>query len=196
MTLRWCSTCPACLFFEAFESDTVECAKYGSRKRKGRREAIRQSETASARVDRYARAGRRKRSSLSIVVYDRQHRFSIGVEHTEGGRLSPISPLPSPPTGIIGITSVRGRMTLGWTELAPGQPAAKRRLDISEGRGAARLVADHGKECLGLSQGNFAPYLAKASVLRSNPRSKPPGLLRLIQERRPHRADSGHRPAE
>lgn len=78
--------------------------------------------------------------------------FSIAVEHTEGVVDCPrISPLPSPPDGIIGVTSVRGRMTLVMDlNLASTQPAAKRRLILVKGDAQLGLIADHVEGVLGL----------------------------------------------
>lgn len=90
---------------------------------------------------------------VSVLLFmTGDHRFSIGVEHTEGVVDCPrISPLPSPPDGIIGVTSVRGRMTLVMDlNLAPSQPAAKRRLILVKGDAQLGLIADHVEGVLGL----------------------------------------------
>ena len=83
---------------------------------------------------------------VSVLVFlTGDNRFSIGVEHTEGVVDCPrISPLPSPPDGIIGVTSVRGRMTLVM-DLSPAssQPDAKRRLILVKGDAQLGLIADH-----------------------------------------------------
>ena len=83
---------------------------------------------------------------VSVLVFATGgHRFSIGVEHTEGVVDCPrISPLPSPPDGIIGVTSVRGRMTLVMDlNVAANQQAAKRRLILVKGDAQLGLIADH-----------------------------------------------------
>lgn len=89
-------------------------------------------------------------SVLLFVTGD--HRFSIGVEQTEGVVDCPrISPLPSPPDGIIGVTSVRGRMTLVMDlNQTSSQPAAKRRLILVKGDAQLGLIADHVEGVLGL----------------------------------------------
>lgn len=89
-------------------------------------------------------------SVLLFITGD--HRFSIGVEHTEGVVDCPrISPLPSPPNGIIGVTSVRGRMTLVMDlNLTSSHPAAKRRLILVRGDAQLGLIADHVEGVLGL----------------------------------------------
>lgn len=90
---------------------------------------------------------------VSVLLFmTGDHRFSIGVEHTEGVVDCPrISPLPGPPDGIIGVTSVRGRMTLVMDlNLASSQPAAKRRLILVKGDAQLGLIADHVEGVLGL----------------------------------------------
>jgi purine-binding chemotaxis protein CheW len=82
---------------------------------------------------------------VSVLVFATGgYRFSIGVEHTEGVVDCPrISPLPSPPDGIIGVTSVRGRMTVVMDlNVAANQPAAKRRLILVKGEAQLGLIAD------------------------------------------------------
>jgi chemotaxis signal transduction protein len=90
---------------------------------------------------------------VSVLLFTTgDHRFSIGVEHTEGVVDCPrISPLPSPPDGIIGVTSVRGRMTLVMDlNLASSQPTAKRRLILVKGDAQLGLIADQVEGVLGL----------------------------------------------
>lgn len=80
--------------------------------------------------------------------------FSIGVEHTEGVVDCPrISPLPGPPDGIIGVTSVRGRMTLVMDlNVAGNQPVTKRRLILVKGEAQLGLIADHVEGVLALER--------------------------------------------
>ena len=83
---------------------------------------------------------------VSVLVFATgDHWFSIGVEHTEGVVDCPrVSPLPSPPDGIIGVTSVRGRMTMVMDlNLASNLPVAKRRLILVKGDAQLGLIADH-----------------------------------------------------
>lgn len=90
---------------------------------------------------------------VSVLLFmTGDHRFSIGVEHTEGVVDCPrISPLPSPPDGIIGVTSVRGRMTLVMDlSVSSSQPAPKRRLILVKGDAQLGLIADHVDGVLGL----------------------------------------------
>lgn len=67
--------------------------------------------------------------------------FGIGVEHTEGVVDCPrLTPLPSAPEGMIGVASVRGRMTL-VIDLS---------LKANPGEGKPRLILLKGESQLGL----------------------------------------------
>ncbi|HKQ04942.1 MAG TPA: chemotaxis protein CheW [Blastocatellia bacterium] len=70
--------------------------------------------------------------------------FGIGVEHTEGVVDCPrVTPLPSAPDGIIGIASVRGRMTLVMDcSLAANPDDGKRRLILLKGESQLGLLAE------------------------------------------------------
>jgi chemotaxis signal transduction protein len=70
--------------------------------------------------------------------------FAIGVENTEGVVDCPrISPLPSPPDGLAGVASVRGRMTLVMDlSLKAGLTAGKRRLILIKGEAQLGLLAE------------------------------------------------------
>jgi chemotaxis signal transduction protein len=82
-------------------------------------------------------------SMLIFAIGDKP--FSIGVEHTEGVVDCPrISPLPAPPDGIVGVTSVRGRMTIVMDlGVASSQPTGKRCLILVKGEAQLGLIADH-----------------------------------------------------
>jgi chemotaxis signal transduction protein len=70
--------------------------------------------------------------------------YAIGVENTEGVVDCPrITPLPGPPDGVAGLTSVRGRMTvvLDLSSRASEAPA-KRRLILVKGDAQLGLLAD------------------------------------------------------
>jgi chemotaxis signal transduction protein len=111
-------------------------------------------------------------NQVSVLLFmTGEHRFSIGVEHTEGVVDCPrISPLPSPPTGIIGITSVRGRMTLVMDlNLTPGQPAAKRRLILVKGEAQLGLIADHVEGVVGLEPGQLRAISRKGQRASKQP---------------------------
>jgi chemotaxis signal transduction protein len=83
---------------------------------------------------------------LSLLVFGiGDEKFAIEIDHTEGVVDCPrLTPLPSPPDGMIGITSVRGRMTL-VLELGSdtGQKPSKRRLILLKGDAQLGLIADH-----------------------------------------------------
>lgn len=78
--------------------------------------------------------------------------FGIGVEHTEGVVDCPrVTPLPSAPDGIIGVASVRGRMTLVMDcSLAANPDEGKRRLILLKGEGQLGLIAERVEGILAL----------------------------------------------
>ncbi len=82
---------------------------------------------------------------LSFLVFEIQaESFAISVEQIEGIVDSPrITPLPNAPDGVIGVTSVRGRMTLtknfGSPEIANKN---KQRLILFKGDSQLGLLAD------------------------------------------------------
>lgn len=71
--------------------------------------------------------------------------FAIGVEHTEGVVDCPrVTPLPGPPDGVIGVTSVRGKMTVVMDlSLRANNKEEKRRLVLLKGDAQLGLLADH-----------------------------------------------------
>jgi len=82
---------------------------------------------------------------VSLLVFEMGGQpFAIGVEQTEGVVDCPrLSPLPSPPDGIIGITSVRGRMTLVMDlSLKENIGEEKRRLILVKGDAQLGLLAE------------------------------------------------------
>ena len=70
--------------------------------------------------------------------------FGIGVEHTEGVVDCPrVTPLPSAPDGIIGVASVRGRMTLVMDcSLEANPDEGKWRLILLKGESQLGLLAE------------------------------------------------------
>ncbi len=82
-------------------------------------------------------------SFLSFEVGDQA--FAIGVEHTEGVVDCPrVTPLPGPPDGIMGVTSIRGKMTVVMDlSLKANQKDEKRRLVLLKGDAQLGLLADH-----------------------------------------------------
>ena len=82
---------------------------------------------------------------VSLLVFEMGGQpFAIGVEQTEGVVDCPrLSPLPSPPDGIIGVTSVRGRMTLVMDlSLKENIGEEKRRLILVKGEAQLGLLAE------------------------------------------------------
>jgi purine-binding chemotaxis protein CheW len=82
---------------------------------------------------------------LSFLVFEIQGDcFAISVEQIEGIVDSPrITPLPNAPDGVIGVTSVRGRMTLTMSFGSPDQPNKnKQRLILLKGDLQLGLLAD------------------------------------------------------
>ncbi|MFL6214702.1 MAG: chemotaxis protein CheW [Blastocatellia bacterium] len=78
--------------------------------------------------------------------------FGIAVEHTEGVVDCPrITPLPSAPDGMIGVASVRGRMTLVMDLSLKANPdEGKRRLILLKGEGQLGLIAERVEGVLAL----------------------------------------------
>lgn len=85
--------------------------------------------------------------------------YAIGVEHTEGVVDCPrITPLPNPPEGVTGITSVRGRMTVVMdlgTNVS--QEPARRRLILVKGDAQLGLLADRVEGVLALEPRKVRP---------------------------------------
>ena len=100
--------------------------------------------------------------------------YAVGVEHTEGVVDCPrVTPLPNPPDGVAGITSVRGRMTVVMDlGLRAGEQPLRRRLILVKGDAQLGLLADridgvialepkkvrpvaHGKDSLTLQRAEF-----------------------------------------
>ena len=86
-----------------------------------------------------------KSEFLSVLLFDvGGSAYAIGVESTEGVVDCPrITPLPGPPDGVAGLTSVRGRMTvvldLGARQL---ENETKQRLILIKGDAQLGLLAD------------------------------------------------------
>jgi chemotaxis signal transduction protein len=84
-------------------------------------------------------------NSISVLLFGiGEQLFAIGVDHTEGVVECPaVSPLPSPPEGMLGVASVRGRMTLVMDlSLDDKITVAKRRLILLKGDAQLGLLAD------------------------------------------------------
>ena len=82
---------------------------------------------------------------LSVLVFEvGGASYAVGVEFTEGVVDCPrIAPLPSPPDGVAGIVSVRGRMTVVM-DLGPkiNEQPSRRRLILVKGEAQLGLLAD------------------------------------------------------
>jgi chemotaxis signal transduction protein len=85
--------------------------------------------------------------------------YAIGVENTEGVVDCPrITPLPGPPDGVAGLTSVRGRMTIVMDlSLETSEEPAKRRLILVKGDAQLGLLADRVEGVLALEPKNVRP---------------------------------------
>lgn len=86
-----------------------------------------------------------KKEHLSVLVFEVGGvSYAIGVESTEGVVDCPrIAPLPSPPDGVAGIVSVRGRMTVVMDlGLNTNEQPARRRLILVKGEAQLGLLAD------------------------------------------------------
>ncbi len=82
---------------------------------------------------------------LSFLVFEiNAETFGLSVEHIEGIVDAPrITPLPNAPDGVIGVTSVRGRMTLAMSfSLAETPNRNKQRLILLKGDAQLGLLAD------------------------------------------------------
>ncbi|HXG92992.1 MAG TPA: chemotaxis protein CheW [Blastocatellia bacterium] len=102
----------------------------------------------------------------ALVFIAGEKRFAIGVEHTEGVVYCPrISPLPSAPDGMIGVASVRGRMTLVIDlSLAAERNKAGMRLILIKGESQLGLLADYVESVVALE-----PKHLRATAPRNNP---------------------------
>jgi chemotaxis signal transduction protein len=78
--------------------------------------------------------------------------FGVGVEHTEGVVDCPrVTPLPRAPDGIIGVASVRGRMTLVMDcSLKANAGEDKRRLILLKGESQLGLLAERVEDVIAL----------------------------------------------
>jgi len=82
---------------------------------------------------------------ISVLVFDAADRsFAIGIEQTEGVVDCPrVSPLPSAPDGLVGVASVRGKMTLVMDlSLSLNPNEGKWRLILVKGEAQAGLLAE------------------------------------------------------
>ena len=96
--------------------------------------------------------------------------FAIGVENTEGVVDCPrISPLPSPPDGLAGVASVRGRMTLVMDlSLKANQNGSKRRLILIKGEAQLGLLAERVEGVIALESDKLRQAEAREAGEESN----------------------------
>lgn len=90
-------------------------------------------------------SGESKSVVVSVLMFEvGGAQYAIGVENTEGVVDCPrTTPLPGPPDGVVGLTSVRGRMTVVMDlGLEIRQEPAKRRLILVRGDAQLGLLAD------------------------------------------------------
>jgi chemotaxis signal transduction protein len=117
-----------------------------------------------------------KSDVVSILIFEiGGSAFAIAVEHTEGVVDCPrISPLPSPPDGLVGVASVRGRMTLVMDLSLMANPnEGKRRLILVKGDGQVGLLAErvegvialNPKELRGAEASKEAPGLQRVEEI-------------------------------
>jgi len=79
---------------------------------------------------------------LGFRVADKS--FAVGVENTEGVVDCPrLSPLPIPPEMVVGVGSVRGRITIVVDLSMESTQPARRRLILLKGEAQLGLLADH-----------------------------------------------------
>jgi chemotaxis signal transduction protein len=101
-----------------------------------------------------------KTELVSVLVFEvGGGRYAIGVENTEGVvDCQRIAPLPGPPDGVAGLTSVRGRMTVVMDlSLEMSQEPAKRRLILVKGDAQLGLLADRVEGVLALEPKQVRP---------------------------------------
>jgi chemotaxis signal transduction protein len=101
-----------------------------------------------------------KRDIVSVLMFEVGGvPYAIGVEHTEGVVDCPkITPLPSPPDGIAGVASVRGRMTVVMDlGSKTREQNSRRRLILVKGDAQLGLVADRVDGVLALERKNVRP---------------------------------------
>ena len=133
------------------------------------------------------------RSNLvSILTFDiGDNRFAIGVENTEGVVDCPhITPLPSAPDGILGVVSVRGRMTLVMDlSLGDDLNRPKRRLILLKGESQLGLLADHVEGVMALEPKRLhtTPARKGSSVTKGDKVMESPWPARAFFDNKKHR---------
>ena len=101
-----------------------------------------------------------KDSRVSVLVFDiGGQTYAIGVESTEGVVDCPrTSPLPSPPDGVVGVASVRGKITVVMDlSLGAAQREGRRRLILLKGDAQLGLLAERVEGVLSLTPRQVRP---------------------------------------
>ena len=95
--------------------------------------------------------------------------YAIGVENTEGVVDCPrITPLPRPPDGVAGLTSVHGKMTVVMDLGSTTREAdSKQRLILVKGNAQLGLLADHIEGVLALEPREVRPVAHGRSRITS-----------------------------
>lgn len=104
--------------------------------------------------------GEGKHERVSVLMFEvGGAQYAIGVEHTEGVVDCPrVTPLPNPPDGVTGITSVRGRMTVVMDlGMNVSQEPVRRRLILVKGDAQLGLLADRVEGVLALEPRKVRP---------------------------------------
>jgi len=101
-----------------------------------------------------------KADVVSVLMFEvGGAQYAIGVEHTEGVVDCPrVTPLPSPPDGVAGLASVRGRMTvvMNLSAKTPGE-AVKQHLILVRGDAQLGLLADRVEGVIALEPKKVRP---------------------------------------
>lgn len=105
-------------------------------------------------------SGDGKAEVFSVLMFEVDGaQFAISVENTEGVVDCPrTTPLPGPPDGVVGLASVRGRMTVVMDlGLEIRQEPVKRRLILVRGEAQLGLLADHVEGVVALDPKKIRP---------------------------------------
>ncbi len=125
---------------------------------------------------------------VSVLVFETgDEAFAIKVENIEGVVDCPkITPLPNPPDGVVGVASVRGRMTLVMCLTADGTPGESRqRLILLKGDSQIGLFANRIEDVVSFAGNEWREALVGKE--KGPPPAKGPtrrGLYFVHKERR------------
>jgi chemotaxis signal transduction protein len=114
-----------------------------------------------------------KSQLLSLLLFEvGESQYAIGADNTEGVVDCPrVTPLPSAPEGVAGLTSVRGRMTVVMDLGGANQELARRRLILVKGDAQLGLLADRVEGVVALEQRKVRP-VAHGKDKLTNERAK------------------------